>query len=162
MELLLEKSHGKLVDHELAFALALSGSLLVGEFTLLDVDVVFLGEVAQGLGIGKLLVLHDEIDRAAPLAAREALANALGSGHIERGSPVVMERTEPHIVSATVFQCHEVAHDINNVGRINDFVYSSSINHEIYPFVKTKVRLFPHPHNTPTQETATRTQVAAR
>ena len=64
------------VDDEHRFALRLFLLLLVGQFSLMDLDMIFLGKPAQGLGIGELLVLHDEGHGIAALAAAEAVTGA--------------------------------------------------------------------------------------
>ena len=67
---------GPLIDDEHALALALLLFLFAGELTLLYLDVVFVCKPFQRLHIGHLLVLHDEVDGIAGLAAGEALVNA--------------------------------------------------------------------------------------
>ena len=67
---------GPLIDNEHALALALLLLLLAGELTFLYLDVVLACEPFQRLHIGHLLVLHDEVDGIAGLAAGEALVNA--------------------------------------------------------------------------------------
>ena len=77
VHLLLEPVVGPLVDGKEALALALLRLFLVGLLAFLDLDVVLLCQVLQRLGIGQLLVLHDEMHGCAALAAGEALADIL-------------------------------------------------------------------------------------
>ena len=76
-EVVLEVMQVPVVHDEQALALALLALLLVGQFPFVDFYVVFLGQPAQGFGVGHLLMLHDEAHGVAALAAREAVAVAL-------------------------------------------------------------------------------------
>ena len=78
VEKVFEVLQGVFVHDEHGFSLALLTFLLVGEFAFLYFDVVFFSEPAQCLGIGHLLVLHDERDGCAALAAAEAMAGVAG------------------------------------------------------------------------------------
>ena len=51
-----------LVDNEHRLTVGLFSLLLVRELTLLYLDIVFLRQPAQGLRVGDLLVLHEEVD----------------------------------------------------------------------------------------------------
>ena len=62
------------VDGKHTFAFALTLSLFVGEFLLLNLDAVFLGKELKRLVVVKLLLLHDEVDSVASLATAETLA----------------------------------------------------------------------------------------
>ena len=129
IHLLLEPCVGPFVDDEQALALALLGTLLVGLLALLDFDMVFLGQIAQGIGVGELLVLHDEMHGRASLAAREALADVLRRRYHERRRAVVVERTQPLQVGTRPLQGHEVRHDIHDVCRIQNPIYCRSVYH---------------------------------
>ncbi len=120
---------GPLVDHEQALALALCGLFFARQFAFLDFDAVFLGQEAQGLGIGELFVLHDEMDSVAPFAAGEAFAEPLGGRDVERGRLVVVEGTEAHVVDAALAQGHEVRHDVVNLRRVHNPVYGGLVYH---------------------------------
>ena len=76
VEDVLEVVGSPLVDDEHRLALALRLAFFVGELALLNFDVVFLRQPAQCLGIGHLLVLHDEANGVASLSAGEALTDA--------------------------------------------------------------------------------------
>ena len=108
VEHVLEVVACKLVDHEKAFAYALSLFLLGGQFALLNLDVVFLGEPLQCFGVGHLLVLHDEVHGVAALSAGEAFAESLGRRYVERWCLVVVEGAQPDVVDPALFQCHEI------------------------------------------------------
>ena len=79
MQLFLIVVASPLVEHEHGLALGLSLLLLIGEFLLVNLDVIFTGQITQSLGITELLMLHDEIDSTAALATSKALANALSA-----------------------------------------------------------------------------------
>ena len=83
MQLLFEVSARPLVDHEHCFALGLRLFFLIGEFLFLYVDMVFSGQVSQGLRVTQLLVLHDEVDGTAAFTTSKTFADALGPGDIE-------------------------------------------------------------------------------
>ena len=68
-------SFDALAEH-LKAPLALLSLLVVGEFALLYLDVILSCEPSQRLRIGHLLMLHDEADGVAALAASEAMAGA--------------------------------------------------------------------------------------
>ena len=103
--------------------------LLCRQFALLYLDIVFLGKPSQGVGICYLLVLHKEIDGIAALAAGKAVAYTLCGRHHERGSLVVVERTEALVVDASLAQGDKFRDDIHNVCRLHYLVYSISIYH---------------------------------
>ena len=69
---------GKLVDVEHLLAQALLHDLLGRLLLLLDFDVVLLGEITQGLGIGEMLVFHEELGRIARLTTAETLEDVTG------------------------------------------------------------------------------------
>ena len=74
----LEVLHCIFVHDEHRFPLALLALLLVAQFALLNLDMVFVGQPAQRLGIGHLLVFHDEVHGRATLATAEAVAGVAG------------------------------------------------------------------------------------
>lgn len=88
----LEIRGSPLIHDEHTLALALLALLIVGEFALLYLDVILACEPSQRLGIGHLLVLHDEANGVAALAASEAMAGAACRRHIERRGLLVVKR----------------------------------------------------------------------
>ena len=58
----------------------------------MDLDVIFVGKPPQGLDIGHLLMLHDEVYGVASLTASEAMAGAARRRHIERRGLLVVKR----------------------------------------------------------------------
>jgi len=81
-----------LIDDKHRLALALLFLLLIGKLTLLDLDVILVGQPPQRLGIGHLLVLHDEIDGVSALATTKTMTGATGRRDDERGRFLVVER----------------------------------------------------------------------
>ena len=126
---ILEVFHSPLVDDEHRLTVALLLLLLVGEFLLLYLDIVFLCQPAQGLRIGNLLVLHQEVNGRATLATGETLADLLRRRHHERRSLIVVERTEAFIVHACLPQRHELPHHVDNVRGVHDLIYRQPVNH---------------------------------
>ena len=115
------------VEHKQALALGGLRFLLVGELALLDFNTILLGQPFESLGIAHLLVLHDEMDHVAALAAGEALAQLLGRRNHETGSLLVVERAQTLIVDTGLAQGHKFLDDINNVGCVEDAGYGGLI-----------------------------------
>ena len=107
VEHLLEVLVGELVDHEQAFAQAVRLLFLFAQFPFLDFDIVFPGQPFQGFVIVQLLVLHDEMDHVASLAAAEAFAQSFAGRYAEGGRLFVVERTQADIVDAATAQRHK-------------------------------------------------------
>ena len=97
-----------LVDDIHRFALALSLALAIGELSLVNLDVVFLGQPAQSLGVGHLLVLHNETDRVTSLATTKTVAGATCWRDNERRSFLIVKRAQSLIVAAAAAQCHKL------------------------------------------------------
>ena len=93
-----EVFHRPLVDDEHRLTVALFLLFLVGEFFLLYLYIVFLCQPAQGLGIGNLFVLHQEVDGRTTLATGKALTDLLRRRHHERRGLVIVERTQALVV----------------------------------------------------------------
>ena len=118
MKLVFKKLHRKLVDEQHRLPLGLCFPLLVGELFFVNLDIEFPGQVSQGLRIGELLVLHDEVNSTTALATSKALAYALGWRHIERRVIVVVKRTQTYVVLAALLERDKIGDDIDDVGRI--------------------------------------------
>ena len=82
-EVLYKLLGGILGDNEHALALILFGEFLGGDLLLLNLNMVFLCQPAERLGVREVLVFHDEVDCVAALAAAEALEYALGGRNCE-------------------------------------------------------------------------------
>ena len=76
LHIVLEMSHSEIIGRHHPLAVVHLASLIVGDVVLLNLDVIFVGQPPQSLPVGELLMLHDEVDRTATLAAAETLANA--------------------------------------------------------------------------------------
>ena len=109
--------HGPLVEDELS------------QFLLLNLNIVFLRQPAQRLGIGDLLVLHQEVDGRATLATRKTLTDLLRWRHHERGRRVVVEWAQTLIVHTRLSKRHELSHHVDNVRGIHNLVYRRPVNH---------------------------------
>ena len=70
-------------DGQQALALIFGLLLFIGLLTLLHLDIVLPGKVAQSLGIGVLLMLHHKIYRIAGSPAAKAFINSLGGRNSE-------------------------------------------------------------------------------
>ena len=120
-----------LVDDEHRLALVLLLTLLVSQFLLDNLDIVLLRQPPQCLGIGNLLVLHQETGRRTALAADETVTDILGGRHHKRRITVVVERTKALVVHATLTECHELTDHVDNLRRIDNPVYCRPVNHII-------------------------------
>ena len=118
-----------LVDHKHRLALALLTLLIVAQFAFLNLYIVFLRQPAQGLRIGYLLVLHQEVHGIATLATRETLAYLAGWRHHERRRLVVVERAQALVVNTRLAEVNKLAYDIHDVYGVHNLIYSRSINH---------------------------------
>ena len=116
----------KLRHVEQGIALVVALLLLVGQFLFDDSDIVFLCKPAQRLGIGVVLVLHQETYSIAALAATKALVDALGRRHRERRRLLIMERTTANEVCSATFHRHKLS---------DDFLYTSRIHNALYGFL---------------------------
>ena len=137
---LAEELLGEGIDDKHVFALASLLTLFVGQLLFMNLDVVFLGQVFQRFVVGELLVLHDEVYGAAPLAATETFANPFRRRYAERGRPVVVKRAQPPIVGSTPAQADEVGYDIDDVGRGHNFIDGCLVYH-LFSFGCTKIAI---------------------
>ena len=113
--------------HALPFGALLD--LLLGQFLLLDIDVVFLGEEFQRLVVREVFQLHDKVDRVTTLAATEALVNILGGRDREGRRFFIVERTETGIVSPASMKCDIIRHHIDDLSRIKNPINRSLVYH---------------------------------
>ncbi len=118
-----------LVHHKHTLAVCSLLLFLSRQLALLYLDVVFVGKPSESVGIGDLLVLHEEVDGIATLATGKAMTDALRRRHHERRSLVVVERTQALIVDARLAQRHKFRDDIHDVCRLHYLVYGLSVNH---------------------------------
>ena len=117
------------VDNEHALALALLTLFVVGELTLLYLDMVFLGKPAQCLRIGHLLMLHDEAYGIASLATSKAMTHATSRRHIERRRLLVVKRAQTLIVCTTASQRHKLRHYLHYIGSVFYPFYCCVVDH---------------------------------
>ena len=76
-----------------------------------------------------MLVLHDEVDGVATLAAAEALEYPLGGGNSEGGRFLIMERTETQQVDPSSLQRNELGNDVGYLCSVEDPFYGGVVNH---------------------------------
>ena len=110
---------------------ALPARDLLGRFLLfLDLDVIFMRQIAQSLGIGEFLVLHQEADRRAGLAAAEAFENALGRRDVEGGGFLVVKGAAGHETGPAALQRHEITDHFFDAGGVQNLVDCLLRNHK--------------------------------
>ena len=118
VEYVLEVFSSPFVDYEHSLAVRLLLLLLFSEFAFLNLYVVAIGQPSQCIGVGELLMFHDEPHAIATLATNEAVTRTACGRNIERGCVVVVEGTQSAVVYPHLLQRHEFRDDINNVGSI--------------------------------------------
>ena len=126
---------GVLHHEKQALVVLAFGNLLSRLLLLYDLDIVFLGQIAQSLGVGAVLLLHHETYGRAGFPAAEAFVYAFGRGDVERRRLLVMERTAGYEVGTPPLQGDEVTDYFNNLSRIQNLIYGILWNHPILLFV---------------------------
>ena len=126
----------ELADVEKGVAFGLRLTLFVGELFLLYLDAIFVCQKAQCVGVGEMLVFHQEMHGVAALAAAEAFENASRRGYGERGGFLVVERAAAPIACSASVQRHKfgyhllyasgVEYLLNCVGRYHNCIILSS------------------------------------
>ena len=129
LEVVGEILRGPAVQGEHRLAVVVAAHLLFRHLLLLNLDAVTLGHHLQGLGIGDVLVLHQESHGIAALAASEALVDALRGRHDERRGLLVVERTARLIVHALSFERDVFADNIHDIGGGVNAVYCFPVDH---------------------------------
>ena len=127
-QILLEMLEGELVDGEHAFALGFGTAFVGSHLALLDFNTVFTCEPAYCLDIRHAFQVDEETQGRTGLAATETLEYTLCAAHRKRGRTVVVERAQAPVVSPALFQGHEIADDIDNVGGIHNTVDGLLVN----------------------------------
>jgi hypothetical protein len=77
-------------------------------------------------------MFHDKANRIAPLATSKAFKNSFSYRNVERGSPLIVERTEPNHARTAPFQGHKIAYNFLNTGCFNNFVYGFFWNQSLF------------------------------
>ena len=115
-------------------ALAVVGlaTLLSRKLAVVYLDVVFLGQPAQRLGVGHLFVLHDKAHGVAAFAAGKAMAIAFGRRHHERWCLLVVERAQPLVVDTSFAQGDKLGYHIHDVGSIHNLIYRCLVYHIVF------------------------------
>ena len=73
----------------------LESRVIPGPMVFFDFDLVAHGQLAQSVGVGELIVGHEETHGVAGHPAPKAFVDALGGGHRKGGGFFVVKRTEP-------------------------------------------------------------------
>ena len=113
---------GVLHHEKQALVVLAFGNLLSRLLLFYDLDIVFLGQIAQSLGVGAVLLLHHETYGRAGLTAAETLVYAFGWGNVERGSLLIVEGTAGDIVRPATLQRHVIAHNVGDLRCIQNKV----------------------------------------
>ena len=111
------------------FALALLQLLFRAAFCLGQLDVVALAQPPDGLQISKMLVLLQEGDGVAGLAATEALEDAQLRAHIEGGRLLVVEWAQAQVTRPFALERHEFTHHVLDAGGILYLLYGFRGDH---------------------------------
>lgn len=145
---MLEIVGGPTVDDHHAFAVVVPPGLLRSQLLLPHLDAVFLRHILECLGIGHLLVLHDEGHGIPALAAAETLEEPLGRRDDERRGTFAVERTACLVVRPLLLEGDEVAHHLHDVCGGIDAVHCFPVYHlvrkdyglQIYEFSGHRLR----------------------
>ena len=119
---------GPAVEGEHRFAVVVAADILLGELPLLHLDAVALGHGFERFGVRDALVLHDEGNGVARLAAAEAFENTFRRRYDERGSLFVVEGTARLIVHTLAFERDVIADDFDDIGCRIDAVYGGAVD----------------------------------
>ena len=120
---------GEFGEVEEGIALVLSFFLFLGLFLLLDLDIVFPCQPAEGFGIGEVFVFLKEGDHVASLAAAEAFEDAFGGGDIEGGRLLVVEGATAYVVGSALLERDEVTYHLLDAGGVHDPLYGLLVYH---------------------------------
>ena len=130
LKLVAEELAGELTHGQQALAALPGGNLFGRLFLFLDLDIVFLGQISQGFGVGHMLILHHKAHGAAGLAAAEALVDSPGRRHMERRRLFVVEGAAGYETGSAALERHEVSHHLFDAGGVQDLVYCLLGNHK--------------------------------
>ena len=114
---------------EESVAFGLTFLLLLGHALFLNRDVVFVGKIAQGFGVGVMLVIHDEANGIARLATSEAFVYAFTGGDIERGGLLVVEGAAANVVGSSLFERDKFTNNLLYTSGIHDALYGLLVYH---------------------------------
>ena len=103
VQLVLEPVACPFVNDEHTVAVVARFHFLLRQLLLLNLYAVFLCQIAQGIGVGELFVLHDEVNGASSLSAGKAFAQVLGRRDHKGWRVVIMEGAQPFQVDAGTF-----------------------------------------------------------
>ena len=74
----------------------------------MNLYMILLSQVFQSFSVRHLLMLHNEVNRAAAFAATEAVAYSLCLRHAERWRLFIMKWAQTYVVSPTTFEANEI------------------------------------------------------
>ena len=94
-----------------------------GQFLLLNLNAILLCQIAQRIGIRKLLMLHNKVYRASTLTTSKAFTQILGRRYHKRRCGVIMKRAQSFQINTGTFQRYKIRHYIHDVCRIQYFIY---------------------------------------
>ena len=127
-KIVLEVSEGEIVDSKHGLTVVLRAPFFGTLLFLDNLYIIFSGQIAERLGIGKLLDFHDEIHGRATFAATETLAYISGFIDRKRGCALAVKRAQSLIVGTGTPQLHEVAYNFDYIGGVKNSVYCLLIN----------------------------------
>jgi len=91
-------------------------------FDFLQLDVVFAGQPAQRVGVGKFLVFDQKGNGIAPFAAAKTFKNVAGGVDVERGRLFIMKRAESQEVDPAFAQRNELSYDVFDPEGVKNFL----------------------------------------
>ncbi len=128
-QLRLKMLQGKIVDQVQRIGQLLLGHLLGRALHLLNFDIVFAGQPAQGFRVGKLLVFHQEGHRIAALTTAETFENVARGADVERGCFFTVKRAQPNAVHPAFTQVHKFLDHLLDPDGVDNFPDGIGRNH---------------------------------
>ena len=91
--------------------------------------MVFFSQIANGFGVGEVLVLHQEGNSIPAFATTEVFPYLLYRRNHKAGRPLVRERTQSFVIRTSAFELDEVADDFLHPHLVVYFIYGIFWNH---------------------------------
>ena len=118
-----------LLDHGQGLAFALLHLLLRCALLLGQIDVVALGQPADGFHVAEVLVLLQEGDAVPALATSEALEDPQVGTDVEAGCLLVVEGAQTQVARSLALERHELAHHLLHAGGVLHLLDGVRLDH---------------------------------
>ena len=129
VHLILEVFIGVIRNNRKLFALAFFSLLFFGLTLFFNLNIVPVGQPAQGFRIGKLLVLHQEINGVSAFSRTEIFVNSFRWNNEKTRCFFIHKRRKAAIRRPTFFQMNKLANHIFNKNGLKNSIYGGTGNH---------------------------------